>query len=246
MFKIAAAQIKIESDIAKNLKKILEFIERAKAKKADIVCFPEVCLNSSEERFIDVSQEIKKIQNKCKEQKIWVIISTYIPQGRKMKNTTFLIDRTGEIKYQYYKVHPWITEREEVIAGKTNRVIYTEFGNIGIINCWDLAFPSFIQQLSRHGARIIFCPTCLIDYKKYKNVLQKIPQVRAFENLSYFIMCDVCAADTLSESYICHPLKVLKSIKKKEGIICADLVLDEIDYLRNYYDHLRDPHPLKY
>ncbi|KKM23120.1 hypothetical protein LCGC14_1618460, partial [marine sediment metagenome] len=83
---------------------------------------------------------------------------------------------------------------------------------------------------------IIFCPSYLVDYEKDEELLRKIPLVRAFENMSYYISCDAYTDETLSESYICHPLRTLKIIKKKEGIMFEDLNLKEIDSLRKYYD----------
>ena len=60
MVNVASAQIKVGLDINKNLKEILKFIDKAKSKKSDIVCFPEACLNSSY-KPIDVSKEIKTL-----------------------------------------------------------------------------------------------------------------------------------------------------------------------------------------
>jgi beta-ureidopropionase len=128
---------------------------------------------------------------------------------------------------------------ENVSPGKANKVIETDFGKIGIINCWDFAFPEFVKNLSKKGAKIIFCPSYLIDYERDKDILRKISLVRAFENMSYYVSCDAFTDETLSESYICHPLRMLKIIKKKEGIMFKDLNLKEIDSLRKYYDLLR-------
>lgn len=238
MIKVAAAQIKVVEDIETNLQKILAFIEQAKTNNADIVCFPEICLNSIEGNSTDVSEQIKKIQEKCKEKSIWCIFGSYIPVNNKVRNSVFLVDRSGKIQYRYDKVHLWLSEKSNTTAGKTNRVIDTEFGKIGIIDCWDFAFPSFIQKLSHSGARIIFCPTYIVDSDEDAEAMRAIPLVRAFENICYYISCDAFTDETLSESFICHPLKILQKIERKEGIIFADLNLDEIDSLRKYYDHL--------
>lgn len=236
MVKVAAAQMRVTEDINTNLQKILNFIDKAKSKNVDIVCFPEVCLNSLEE-IIDVSGPIKKIQKKCKEKSIWCIFGSYTSIKKNIRNSVFLVNRAGKIKYRYDKVHLWLTEKENVTAGKTNKVIDTEFGKIGIINCWDFAFPSFVQKLSTKGAKIIFCPSYLVNYKTESEVMRAIPLVRAFENLCYYISCDALTDETLSESFISHPLKILKKIEKKEGIIYADLNLDEIGSLKKFYNH---------
>lgn len=246
MPKVAVAQIKVTPSLKNNLRKILSYIKKAKAKNADIVCFPETCLNPLSENLIDVKEQIAAIQLKCQENAIWCLVGSYVPKGRrKARNVSFLINRRGRIVYKYYKVHLWKTEKDNVLPGKNNvlsgkstKVIKTDFGKIGLITCWDFAFPSFIQQLAKDGAKIIFCPTFLTDYKKDIKVLRRLPLVRAYDTLSYFIMCDAFREISLSESYICHPLKILAKIKNKEGLLVADLDLEKIDTLRNYYNQL--------
>lgn len=235
--RVASAQINVTENINRNLQKILEFIERAKSEDAEIVCFPEVCLNPKE-NGADVSGHIAKVRKECREKSIWCIFGSYFPAAGGIRNSAFLINRSGRMKYRYDKVNIWVSELGKIAPGKTNRIINTEFGKIGIITCWDFAFPSYIQKLSRKGAKIIFCPSYLVDSEEDADAMRVIPLTRAFENLCYFVSCDAFAEDSLSESYICHPLKVLKSIRKKEGLIFADLDLDEIDDLRKYYNHL--------
>ncbi|MBL7205974.1 MAG: carbon-nitrogen hydrolase family protein [Candidatus Aenigmarchaeota archaeon] len=239
MVKVAAAQIEVLENVNKNLEKILTYIDKAKSKNVDIVCFPETCLNPIEEGKIDVSTHVKEIQNKCKEKEIYCIFGSYVPEGNKARNVTFLVDRSGKIIFEYDKVHLWISEKGKIIPGSTNKVINTDLGKVGIINCWDYAFPTFIQQLSRNGAKIIFAPSYLVGYKMNKEVLRKVPLVRAFENIAFYISCDAFTNETLSESYICHPLRILKKIEKKEGLIFANLDMDRIDSLRKHFDHLK-------
>ncbi|ODS32980.1 MAG: N-carbamoyl-D-amino acid hydrolase [Candidatus Scalindua rubra] len=236
MARVAVAQISVVDNVKKNLQRILKFIDRASGRDADIVCFPETCLNPDDENVIDVSGEIKEIREKCCKESIYCIFSTYIRERNKIFNTVFLIDRFGRVVYKYKKVHLWKSEFKNVSPGRVNRVIDTDFGRIGIINCWDFAFPEFVKNLSKKGANIIFCPSYLVDYEKDEELLKKIPLVRAFENMSYYISCDAFSDKTLSESCICHPLRTLKTIKKREGIVFEDLNLKEIDSLRKYYE----------
>lgn len=239
MVRVAVAQIKVVKNIEKNLQRILRFIDKASHKQADIVCFPETCLNPDIENVLDVSSQIKEIRDKCRKGSIYCAFGSYIRVGNKIFNTVFLIDRSGRVLYKYNKVHLWESELKKISPGRINKVIETDFGKIGIIICWDFAFPEFVKSLSKKGAKIIFCPSYLVDYERDEDLLRKIPLVRAFENMSYFISCDAFADETLSVSYICHPLRILKTIKKKEGIIFEDLNLKEIDSLRKYYDLLK-------
>ena len=234
MPKIAVAQIELFDDLDKNLKKVLKFIDKASIKKADLVCFPESTLGDFV--LIRKSKEIKQIKEKCHEKKIYCILGAIIKENNKIFNSALLINRKGKISYIYKKVHlfPGIDLRE-FSNGKESRVIKTDIGKIGIILCWDFAFPEFVKKISKKGAEIIFCPSYLHeDAGINKEVYRSLFLTRAFENRVYFVVCDAFTDEVLRESYICSPLKIINKIKNKEGIIFADLNLKKIAKLRKF------------
>lgn len=235
MPKVAVAQIEVFDELDKNIKKVLEFIGHASFKKADIVCFPESCLGDS--RLEINSKQIKKIQEKCKEKAIYCIFGVHIKEKGKTFNSAVLIDRKGKIQYIYKKQHPFPgLDMENVFAGKGNRSIETDFAKIGIIICWDSAFPDETKKLAKAGAQIVFCPVYLLnDSGISKEVFRSYPLTRAFENMIYFVTCDAFTDEVLGESYICSPMKVLNKIKQREGIIFADIDLKKTARLKKYY-----------
>lgn len=239
MPKVAVAQIKVYEELDKNVKKVLNFINKAASRGADIVCFPESCLG---ENFLHIKcKEIQEIQRRCEDRSIFCIFGAHIKENNKIFNSAILVDRDGKIQYIYKKKHLFPSlDLTETSTGKRNRVINTVIGKIGIIICWDFAFPEDIKKLSRRGAQIIFCPSYLLnDSKISKNVLRSYPQTRAFENLCYFISCDAFTDEVLCESNICSPLRTLCKISNREGLILAELDLGKIDVLRKRYDCLR-------
>lgn len=238
MPKIAVAQIELFDDLNKNFKKVLRFIDKASVKESDLVCFPESCLG---EKFLNIqSEEIKAIQKKCEEKSIYCIFGCHLKENEKIFNVAILLDRKGEIIHIYKKNHPFPgLDLKETSAGKTNKVIQTDFGKIGIIICWDFAFPKEIKKLSQEGAEIIFCPSYLLNEARIsKEVFRSYPLTRAFENLVYFVSCDAFTEEVLSESYICSPLKIINKIQNKEGIMFSDLDLDKIKKFRKTYNCL--------
>ena len=203
MPRIAVAQIKVFDEIDRNLNKILDFIEKASSKNADIVCFPESCLGDS---IINTkSRQITKIQEKCKENSIYCIFGAHVKQGKKIFNSALLINKAGRIQYIYNKMHLFPGLDLKITAhGKKNKVVKTNFGEIGILICWDFAFPEDIKKLSKGGAQIIFCPSYLLKEAGIsKHVFRSLPIVRAFENMAYFVTCDAFTNETFSESFIC-------------------------------------------
>ena len=235
MLRIASVQMNINKDKDRNLSKILHYLKKAYKKKASMVCFPEHCIMPDENNLKPIGPFLDAIGKDCKKFSIWCIVGSYAKEFGKIFNVIYLIDGHGKIRAKYKKTHLWRSERKLVSSGNRNKVIDTEFGKIGIINCWDFAFPEFIKKLSKKGAKIIFCPSYLVDYKGYLDMLKSVPLVRAFENLCYFVLASAANKDTARISYICSPSKVLSKIENKEGIILADVNLKSIRKLRSYF-----------
>ena len=240
--KVAAVQMLVEDDPNVNLKNILSFMERAAAKKSDIVCFPETCLVPDERNTMPIKKHLQAIQSKCKALSIWCILGSYLRDRGMIRNLAFLFDRKGQLIYRYGKVHLWKSEIENgVVPGKFSRAIKTELGTFGIIICFDFAFPEFVKKLSMQGAEIIFCPSFMLDYEGWEQMLRMMPVIRAFEKTSYFVHCDAVTPDsrTAAMSYIAEPKKILAALEKKEGLIFATLDLKKIRRSKDEFSILR-------
>lgn len=241
---IALASIKY-FDIAKknNLEKIKRYIERAGKARADIVCFPESCLHKTDTlRFDD--KIIIEIREKCRKNNIWAIITEDLLIKGKSYNIALLIGRDGKIRGGYKKIHLY---DDEVYRGTKVRVFKTDFAKIGIVICWDLAFPELFKKMKRAGAEIVFCPAqwCFEEkahdkYHKEREIglLRSLASARAFENLFFMAICNPLrdAKDQVSYSAIVSPHKILKESIEKEGLMIAEIDLSEISKLEKLYD----------
>ncbi len=238
MVKAAAAQISVTNNTEKNLNKILEYIKKAASKKVEIVCFPETALVHSKNKKRIKNTPIRKyidiIKKSCRENKIHCIFGSDIFDKNKIYNSAFLIDDKGKIAYRYDKANLWVKEKNKA-KGKRSKVIETKFGKIGIIICWDIAYPEFVKKLSKKGAWIIFCPSYIKNYGMELESYLQIPYARAFENSCYFVSCDSANNECAQYSIICSPSKIINEIKRKEGMIVADLDRKEIMRLRRHY-----------
>lgn len=239
MVRIAAAQITVTNNTLKNLNNIIKFIKKAASKKVDIVCFPEAALihskNKKTIKKIPIKKYINIIKKNCKENKIHCIFGTNLVEKNKIYNSAFFIDDKGKVIYRYNKVNLWIKERKEKVNGKNNKAVKTKFGKIGIIICWDMAYPEYVKPLAKEGAWVIFCPSYVINYKRELGSYEQIPFVRAFENSAYFVYVDAYAKNTVKYSYICGPSRIYSKIRNKEGMIVADLDRRKIMGLRKHY-----------
>ena len=239
MVKVAAAQIPVTKNALTNLNNIIKYIKKAASKNVDIVCFPEASLihsnNKNTIKKIPIKKYINKIKNTCRESKIHCIFGSNILKNNKLYNSAFFIDSKGKIAYTYNKVNLFRNESNAATAGKTNRIIKTKFGNIGIIICWDIAYPEYVKKLSRKGALVIFCPSYIKNYGRELESYLLLPYARAFENSSYFVSCDSANKECAQYSIICSPSKIYSEIKGKEGIIFAELDIRKINGIRKRY-----------
>lgn len=240
LWTVAAVQTKIDDDIAKNVHTILHWIERAAKKKANIVCFPEICLISNEHQARSVAPEQKLIAEAAKKHGMHVIFGTYmLDKEKKIRNRIIVIDKNGQSVMRYSKKYLFHQESKDVVAGKRNKTFVLDGVRCAVINCWDYAFPEHIRKLASQGTDVIFCPSYLLSHPDTSAVLEKVPQVRAFDTMSYFVMVDGVAPETFKRTKICHPLRCIGSIKEKEGMVVATIDTDEIVWLREKYKNLQ-------
>lgn len=243
---IAVAAIRYyDSGKSHNLQKIKDYIRKAKKKKADIVCFPESCI-SRHGCLEENHRYIQEITEECKNNSIWCIIDEDIQRGKKIYNSSLLIDRNGKIRGDYNKIHLF-GDGKKITPGKRIKVFKTDFGRIGIVICWDLAFPGLFHEMRKKGAEIVFCPAQWnYDLPAHKHfhrareieLLRAMVLARAHENIFYVALCNPLLDSKTQVSYsaIADPHRVLEEIIDKEGLITASVSMKKIRKFRKYYE----------
>ncbi|GAA5937343.1 hypothetical protein JCM1841_006004 [Sporobolomyces salmonicolor] len=77
-----------------------------------------------------------------------------------LKNVAHYIDWNGEVAGRYTKRNLWWPEKEYLTAGEEDHQVFeTRFGKVGMLICWDLAWPTTFRTLLLHGASLVICPT---------------------------------------------------------------------------------------
>ncbi len=240
---IAVAQIRYFDTPAKNnVAKIKKFIVMAAKGGADIVCFPETCVHKTD--FLQLSHKlIKEICQSCKENNIWAIITDTFEMKRNSYKMALLIDRHGKIKGNYKKINLY---DDETTPGKKIFVYKTDFAKIGIVICWDLAFPDLFRKMKKAGAQIVFCPSkWCFEYAAYdkdhkireRSLLKSLILSRTFENLFFLAYASPLSekSDLISYSAIAGPHRILKDIYEEEGLITQRINLEEIKKFSKLY-----------
>ncbi|OQO10805.1 hypothetical protein B0A48_04105 [Cryoendolithus antarcticus] len=80
----------------------------------------------------------------------------------RLLNVAYFIDNTGEIAGKYVKKNLWgPIERLHLTSSARDEhpVFDTPLGKVGMLICWDLAFPEAFRELIAQGAKLIIIPT---------------------------------------------------------------------------------------
>lgn len=111
-------------------------------------------------------------------------------------NVAYFISNTGAILGKYQKKNLWHPERPHLTSSTSaphETITDTPLGPVGLLICWDLAFPEAFRELIASGAKTIIIPTfwTLSDCSPYglaknplseKLFLESVLAARAFEN----------------------------------------------------------------
>lgn len=205
-FKIAVAQFRIKPLSPEyNLKKIETYIRKASNAKANIVVLPEDCVIGivlGKKVFADPENKYRKhFQRLAKKYKMDIVTGSIMEKEKTgVYNVTYYIDSKGKVLSRYKKINLWHPERPYIKPGKKVSVFNTKYGRIGLIICWDLAFPEIFRKIVKRGADIIICPSYWChedagkgleyDSKSEIKFVDSLCVARAFENEIILVYCN--------------------------------------------------------
>lgn len=80
--------------------------------------------------------------------------------SHKLLNIAYFIDDKGEILGHYTKKNVWIPERPYLTGSRhdPHEVIQTPIGKVGMLICWDIAFPEAFRELISKGCEVVIVP----------------------------------------------------------------------------------------
>ncbi|KAL8774496.1 MAG: hypothetical protein Q9209_000869 [Squamulea sp. 1 TL-2023] len=174
--KIAVIQLHPKPlQIDSNYAKAAQYIRDAAGKGAQLAVLPEYHLTNwvpDDSQFSDQCGQweiyLHKYRALAKELDICIVPGTIIerhdnPETKEQKflNVAYFIDNRGDILGRYQKKNLWHPERPYLTSSthEPHEVIQTCLGPVGLLICWDLAFPEAFRELILAGAKIIIIPT---------------------------------------------------------------------------------------
>jgi N-carbamoylputrescine amidase len=193
-------------------------------------------------------------------------ISFFEKKNQACYNTVAVIDADGTVMGVYRKTHipdgPGYEEKYYFNPGDTGfRVWQTRYAKIGIGICWDQWFPETARCLVLAGADILFYPTAIgsepanPDYDS-KDHWQICMQGHAGVNMVPVVVSNRTGKETIADSTISfygssfitdNKGKIVAQMDRtSEGVITAEIDLDNIAAERRAWGLFRDRRPDRY
>jgi len=243
-----------------NLMRMTEWLDKiCTEQRVDLVVFPELVTTGYEcgVQFVDLAERVpgpavNLIAQRASDYGTHVLFGMVAKERVEsiLYNAAVLVGPDGEVIGQYNKTHLRGEERLAFRPGFRYQVWETEFGNVGVMLGWDLAFPEVARGLSLDGAEIL----CVCADWESPNADEWRTYVlsRAYENAVY-----VAAANRVGEEYSYtffgdsmvvgprgHIYGVLDTAE--EGYIVARVDLDEVKRYREEFQFFQCRQPQSY
>jgi len=179
--------------VEKNISVMSDLLDQAGTSGCQIVCLPEgwatgntgLGMTKVEANTLEGSASTM-MSKKAKQYGMYIVSGLYSWTGDTLNNVAVLYDRQGNKQAVYKKVQLPDAEAEQgAVPGNTLPVFETDFGKIGILICWDYAFPEVSRILALNGAEILFCP--IAGDIRGSDVWKIIARSRAVDNGVYFV-----------------------------------------------------------
>lgn len=157
----------------------------------------------------------------------------------KFYNTSLVFDRSGELVYEYDKIHlvPMLNEHHYLTGGqKRAQTFELDHIKMGLIICYDLRFPELARKLALDGAQVLHI---VAEWPSARSAHWKNLQIaRAIENQLFVVSCNIVGSNDDTEfagaSMVIDPWGETVAIgdSKKVETITATLDLSVVPQIR--------------
>ncbi|KAF9697260.1 hypothetical protein EKO04_005007 [Ascochyta lentis] len=162
-------------DLEHNFNKAATFVRSAAAQGAELAVLPEYHLTNwlpKEPGFVGLCEQwetyLNKYQDLAKECGICIVPGTIVEfhkenekEEDRLLNVAYFIGKDGSVLGKYIKKNLWGPERDHLTSSThaPHEVFNTPMGKVGLLICWDLAFPEAFRELIAQGAKTIIIPS---------------------------------------------------------------------------------------
>jgi len=269
MTRIALFQATTGIDPAVNAAALTDAIEQASAGGAEILFTPEMTglldRDSARAARILRSQDEDQVLAAAKEaaarHRIWVNIGSLavlVDEG-KVANRSFVIDREGNVRATYDKLHlfdvdlptgeSWRESNVYSAGAGVTLVNGTPVGKLGLTICYDLRFPGLFAKLAESDADVISVPAAFTvpTGKAHWHVLLRARAIEAglFVVAAAQVGHHEDGRNTFGHSLVVDPWgEILLDMGEEKGVGFTDIDLKRISDVRSRVPALNHRRPI--
>ncbi len=236
-------------DVRSNLADMRALLAEAAGQRADLICFPELCLPGYlldpagyDAVFLaELGRADETLQSDASRFGVRMVYGTARRQAGLLCNVVVVTERDDR-QTDYAKTHMVEAERSVFAAGQD--LVLAADGALGLGCCYDLAFPGFCAGLADAGASVLVFPMAWERERAF--VFERIVAARAIENVAYLVCANQNGAPgTLrfhGRSKIVDPLgNTIMEMGEQAGLAAAELDLHWVRRLRASLDRATYP-----
>ncbi len=218
----------LNNDLSSEVERMIDSWDRllrhVLPEKPDVVVLPEACdryhnypLNRRLEYYDIRGDKVRDFfMEKAKENSCYIAYSAArkIKDGT-YKNTTQIIDRTGNVTGMYNKNYPTISETEDgkILPGNDADVIQCDFGKVACGICFDLNFdPLWFKYKAQKPDIILFSSAyhggLMQNYRAYQLRSFFVGSIMNLENTIISPVGEVLAKSTNYFGYVTHDVNM--------------------------------------
>jgi len=269
MTRVALFQSSTGIDAAANGRAIEQAIGEAAAGGAEILFTPEMSglLDRNSARAAkslrpeDKDEVLAAVRQAARRHGIWLHLGSLavLVDGGKVANRSFVIDREGEIRARYDKIHLFDVDlptgeswRESNVYSAGKGVVLvngTPVGRLGLTICYDLRFPGLFARLAEAEADVIAVPAAFTvpTGRAHWHILLRARAIEA----GLFVVAAAQTGrhedgrQTFGHSLVIDPWgEVLLDMGEERGVGFADIDLSRITDVRGRIPALSHRRPI--
>lgn len=266
---IATVQMKpVLGETESNLVKMSDLVAKiCGQQKVDLIVFPELCATGAElgVRFTDLAQRVpgptvNLMAQRASEFGVYLVFG--LPTKEKVESILFnslvLVGPDGELLGEYRKVHLKGEERMAFRSGLKYVPIETDFGMVGMLHGYDLAFPEAARSLALEGAELLVVGAnweqphadewrTYVRARAYENSIFVAAANRVGEDVTYSFAGDSTIVGPRGQVYASLQGEVdPKTNGPAEGYCIARVDLREVRRRREEFQTLQNREPETY
>jgi len=246
--RIALAQLSSGEDSRSNLDRVLEVMDEAGRRRADLVVFPEIVLQRffpqqrGNRRAAETAEPIpgpttERLAAKAEEHGLVTVFNLYeVDEAGRTFDSSPVLDADGRLLGITRMVHitdyEGFHEREYYHPGDRGAPVYsTRIGKIGVAICYDRHFPEYMRAMAVGGAELVVIPQAGALGEWPEGLVEAEVRTAAFQNGYFAALCNRVGPEErltfAGESFVVDPDgRVLARGKRlEEDLVIADLDL---------------------